>query len=78
MQQAREKFVIFFCDFSGGCQIPGDSEKWDFGEGAGYYVDATEGPWSKNYRMFSYVNDEFYEMLVKNFNVDRDRVGIFG
>jgi S-formylglutathione hydrolase len=62
----------------GGCQIEGDSEKWDFGEGAGYYVDATENKWAKNYRMFSYVNDEFYQLITKNFNVDPQRIGIFG
>jgi len=62
----------------GGCKIEGDSDKWDFGEGAGYYIDATESKWSKNYRMFSYVNDEFYELIVKNFNVDPNRIGIFG
>ncbi|UJR37237.1 hypothetical protein I4U23_029946 [Adineta vaga] len=61
-----------------GCKIEGDSDSWDFGEGAGYYVDATELPWSKNYRMFSYVNDEFYGLLIKNFNVDVNRIGIFG
>ncbi len=67
----KEKWV-------GGCKIEGDSEKWDFGEGAGYYVDATESKWSKNYRMFSYVNDEFYQLIVKNFNVDPQCIGIFG
>lgn len=62
----------------GGCKIEGDSDKWDFGEGAGYYVDATEEKWAKNYRMFTYVNDEFYQLMVKNFNVDPKRIGIFG
>lgn len=61
-----------------GCKIEGDSEKWDFGEGAGYYVDATESKWSKNYRMFSYVNDEFYQLLLNNFNVDPQQIGILG
>ncbi|CAF0882323.1 unnamed protein product [Adineta steineri] len=61
-----------------GCKIEGDSDNWAFGEGAGYYVDATESKWSKNYRMFSYVNDEFYGLLIKNFNVDPNRIGIFG
>lgn len=63
---------------SGGCKIEGDSEKWDFGEGAGYYIDATEEKWATNYRMFTYVNDEFYQLMIKNFNVDPQRIGIFG
>ena len=62
----------------GECKIEGDSENWAFGQSAGYYVDATESKWSKNYRMFSYVNDEFYQLIVKNFNVDPERIGIFG
>lgn len=37
------------------------------------YIDATE-----NYQMFSYVNEEFYELIIQNFNVDIDRIGIFG
>lgn len=62
----------------GGCKIQGDNDTWTFGESAGYYVDATQDPWSKNYRMFSYVNDEFYQLLIQNFNVDPQRIGIFG
>ncbi len=62
----------------GGCKIEGDSDEWNFGESAGYYIDATESKWSKNYQMFSYVNDEFYGLIVKNFNVDVNRIGIFG
>jgi len=36
-------------------RLPGDDENWDFGLGAGFYVDATGEPWRANYRMFSYV-----------------------
>lgn len=42
----------------GGCNIEGEDESWDFGTGAGFYVDATEDPWKTNYRMYSYVRDE--------------------
>jgi hypothetical protein len=47
---------FFFC--SGGCSIDGEEESWDFGTGAGFYVDATEEKWKKNYRMYSYVTKE--------------------
>lgn len=67
---------MFF--FLGDCGIEGDNDQWDFGEGAGYYVDATEDKWSENYQMFSYINDEFFELIIQNFNVDIDRIGIFG
>ena len=42
----------------GGCGIEGESDSWDFGVGAGFYVDATEAKWSQNFRMYSYVNEE--------------------
>ncbi|GAA6079939.1 S-formylglutathione hydrolase, partial [Tachysurus ichikawai] len=42
----------------GGCNIEGEDESWDFGTGAGFYVDATQDPWKINYRMYSYVTEE--------------------
>lgn len=47
----------------GGCNIEGEDESWDFGTGAGFYVDATEDPWKTNYRMYSYVRDEVTLLL---------------
>lgn len=47
-------------------------------EEGGCYIDATEDPWIDNYQMFSYINEEFYELIIQNFNVDIDRIGIFG
>lgn len=41
-----------------GTNFPGEHDDWDFGSGAGFYVDATNAPWDKNYRMFSYVTEE--------------------
>ncbi|TDN68586.1 S-formylglutathione hydrolase [Paraburkholderia sp. BL10I2N1] len=61
-----------------GAGIPGESAAWDFGVGAGFYVDATEAPWSKHYRMYSYVRDELRETVLANLPVDGGRLGIFG
>jgi S-formylglutathione hydrolase len=59
-------------------RFPGDDASWDFGLGAGFYVDATQAPWSQNYRMYSYVTRELPE-LVQSLGVARaDRQGIFG
>lgn len=41
-----------------GLDLPGEHENWDFGSGAGFYVNATNAPWDKNYRMFAYVTEE--------------------
>jgi S-formylglutathione hydrolase len=58
--------------------LPGDRDSWDFGIGAGFYVDATEQPWSQHYRMYSYVTLELPELIAANFPADMQRQGIFG
>jgi S-formylglutathione hydrolase len=62
-----------------GAGVPGDSEGgWDFGLGAGFYVDATEKPWSANYRMWSYVTEELPALVADHFPIDTARQGITG
>src|SRR6201996_3434328 len=61
-----------------GAGVPGESDAWDFGVGAGFYVDATQQPWARNYRMYSYVRDELRETVLANLPVDGARLGIFG
>ncbi len=58
--------------------LPGDRESWDFGQGAGFYVDATRSPWNTNYRMFSYVTDELPAAIAGKFPVDISRLGVMG
>jgi S-formylglutathione hydrolase len=58
--------------------LPGDSESWDFGVAAGFYLDATAEPWARHYRMESYVVEELRELIAEHFPVDRGRQGIFG
>ncbi len=55
-----------------------DAEEWDFGKGAGFYVDATQDPWSPNYRMWTYVTEELPALLASEFPVDMDRQAITG
>lgn len=55
-----------------------NDEGYDLGQGAGFYVDATEAPWSAHYRMYSYVQRELPELVRANFPVDADRQGIMG
>jgi S-formylglutathione hydrolase len=61
-----------------GAGIAGESDAWDFGVGAGFYVDATREPWSKHYRMYSYVRDELRETVIAQLPIDGARLGIFG
>lgn len=53
-------FLSFFHCFSGGCNIEGEDDSYDFGSGAGFYVDATTDKWKKNYRMYSYITKEVH------------------
>jgi S-formylglutathione hydrolase len=52
--------------------------QWDFGLGAGFYVDATEEPWAANYRMWTYVTDELAALVAAEFPVDTGRQAITG
>jgi S-formylglutathione hydrolase len=58
-------------------ELPGDRTSWDFGVGAGFYVDATESPWALHYRMYSYVVEELPAVIEAHFPTN-DRRGIFG
>ncbi|KVK78486.1 S-formylglutathione hydrolase [Burkholderia ubonensis] len=61
-----------------GAGVPGEADAWDFGVGAGFYVDATEAPWSTHYRMESYVTGELREIVTAELPIDGARLGIFG
>ena len=59
-------------------RLPGDDSAWDFGLGAGFYVDATSEPWSPHYRMYSYVTRELPEIVAASFPARAGAQGIFG
>lgn len=61
-----------------GAGFPGEDEHWDFGVGAGFYLDATAEPWRSHYRMYSYVVDELHGIVTGELPGDAGRVGIFG
>jgi S-formylglutathione hydrolase len=61
-----------------GLGVPGEADSYDFGLGAGFYVDASQPPWSRGYRMYSYVAKELPAVVVKNFPIDIERAGILG
>jgi S-formylglutathione hydrolase len=58
--------------------IPGEDDDWDFGTGAGFYVDATVEPWSSHYQMYSYVVRELPALIAEHFPIKPERQGIFG
>jgi S-formylglutathione hydrolase len=61
-----------------GAGLAGEADAWDFGVGAGFYVDATEAPWQKHWRMESYVAEELFGLVTTALPGDAGRVGIFG
>lgn len=61
-----------------GARLPGEADSWDFGVGAGFWLDATREPWSRHWRMASWLLDELLPLVTRGFDLDGDRVGIFG
>ncbi|XHX77182.1 MAG: S-formylglutathione hydrolase [Stenomitos frigidus ULC029] len=61
-----------------GANIPGEEDDWDFGTGAGFYVDATEDLWRSRYQMYSYVTQELPALIAEHFPVKTDCQGLFG
>ena len=61
-----------------GAGVPGEAESWDFGVGAGFYLDATQAPWSQHYRMETYIISELLPLLAQALPVDAQRLGISG
>lgn len=61
-----------------GCNIPGEDDSYDFGSGAGFYINATEEKWKNNYRMYSYITEELPKLIADNFPADPTRQSITG
>lgn len=65
--------------FIGGLNIPGENDSWDFGTGAGFYVDATQQPFNEVYNMYTYVKEELPNVVFQEFpELDPKRVSITG
>lgn len=58
--------------------IPGQDDSWDFGSGAGFYVNSTEDPWKEHYNMYNYVTSELLQVINEHFPVIHDKQSIFG
>lgn len=76
---AEHGLILVACDTSPrGLDLPGDSDSWDFGVAAGFYLDALQEPWAGHYCMGGYVNLELPALIEAHFPVLKDRRGIFG
>jgi S-formylglutathione hydrolase len=61
-----------------GTGIEGADKDWDFGHGAGFYLDATESPWARHFRMESWITRELLPLVTAEFNLRADGIGISG
>ena len=79
-RMAAELGLIVVCPDTSprGENVPDEKDNWQFGCGAGFYVDATEAPYATNYRMYSYITDELPALIAANFPTDMSRQSILG
>lgn len=76
---ARKGMILIAPDTSPrGANLPGEADSWDFGAGAGFYVDATAQPWAAHYRMDSYITHELRQLVITMLELDAQRIGIMG
>lgn len=61
-----------------GDDVPDEPDNWQFGKGAGFYLDATEAPFAKNYQMYSYITEELTKLVAQEFPLDMSRQAITG
>ena len=78
-RRAAELGMIFVApDTSPRGQGVANDDAYDLGQGAGFYVDATQAPWAPHFNMYSYVTQDLMALIADNFPTDMDRVGITG
>ena len=75
---AEYGIAVIFPDTSPRGEGVANDEAYDLGQGAGFYVDATQAPWAPHFRMWHYVTHELPELVFGNFPLDRDAQGITG
>ena len=75
---AQQGIALVFPDTSPrGQGVPND-DAFDLGQGAGFYLNATQSPWAQHFRMFDYITDELPRLITRNFEIDEDRQAITG
>ena len=75
---AEQGIALVFPDTSPRGEGVADHEDYDLGQGAGFYVNATQTPWAPHFKMWDYVAEELPALLFKNFPADADRQAITG
>ena len=75
---AQLGLILIMPDTSPRGEQVAQGDHWDIGQGAGFYINATQAPWAEHYQMESFIVDELYDLVVQQFPIQQQRVGIFG
>ena len=75
---AEHGVAVIFPDTSPRGEGVADDEAYDLGQGAGFYVDATEEPWAQHYQMWTYITEELPRLIFRNFDLNEEAQGIMG
>ncbi len=76
---AQLGLMLVSCDTSPrSTGIPGEADDWEFGSGAGFYLNATQAPWERHFRMYDYVRDELTALVLEHFPARSDRFSLCG
>lgn len=75
---AEHGVAVIFPDTSPRGEGVADDEAYDLGQGAGFYVDATEEPWAQHYQMWTYITEELPKLIFRNFDLNEEAQGIMG
>jgi len=75
---AQLGLILIASDTSPRGEHVAQGDAWDLGQGAGFYINATEMPWAEHFQMESYIVDELYHLLLTKFPIQSDAIGIFG
>lgn len=70
--------ILIMPDTSPRGEYVADDAHWDLGQGAGFYINATQTPWSAHFQMESYVAQELYQLVLDEFSLSTAQIGIFG
>ena len=75
---AQLGLILIMPDTSPRGEQVAQGDHWDIGQGAGFYINATQAPWAEHYQMESFIVDELYDLVAQQFPIQKQRIGIFG
>lgn len=75
---AQLGFILISPDTSPRGEQVAQGDSWDLGQGAGFYLNATQAPWSEHYQMQRFIAEELYDLVIQNFSIQANKIGIFG